>query len=115
MIFKRPKSSAHYAFCRFAACRHGIFQLRSGWADGANLITQCPIQPSAKFTYVFNITGQEGTLWWHAHASMLRATIYGALIIKPRSGPRGYPFPKPYAEIPILLGTYYPFLTATGC
>ena len=83
--------------------RHGIFQLQSGWADGANMITQCPIQPSARFTYVFKVTGQEGTLWWHAHASMLRATIYGALIIKPRSG--GYPFPPPHAEIPILLGT----------
>ncbi|KAG0540175.1 hypothetical protein BDA96_03G386000 [Sorghum bicolor] len=71
------------------------------------MITQCPIQPSAKFTYAFNITGQEGTLWWHAHASMLRATIYGALIIKPRNGPRGYPFPKPYAEIPILLGEWW--------
>ncbi|KAF8717020.1 hypothetical protein HU200_026129 [Digitaria exilis] len=85
---------------------HGIFQLQSGWADGANMITQCPIQPSATFTYVFTITGQEGTLWWHAHASMLRATIHGALIIKPRTGAY-YPFPKPYAEIPILLGEWW--------
>ncbi|KAL6616383.1 hypothetical protein ACP70R_038653 [Stipagrostis hirtigluma subsp. patula] len=83
---------------------HGIFQLRSAWADGASMITQCPIQPSGKFTYVFNITGQEGTLWWHAHSSLLRATIYGALIIKPRNG---YPFPKPYDEIPILLGEWW--------
>jgi FtsP/CotA-like multicopper oxidase with cupredoxin domain len=65
------------------------------------MITQCPIQPSGEFTYAFNVTGQEGTLWWHAHSSMLRATIYGALIIKPRGG---YPFPAPHAEIPILLG-----------
>lgn len=83
---------------------HGIFQLQSGWADGAHMITQCPIPPSGKFTYVFNVTGQEGTLWWHAHSSMLRATIYGALIIKPRGG---YPFPAPYAEIPILLGEWW--------
>ncbi|CAL4973111.1 unnamed protein product [Urochloa decumbens] len=84
---------------------HGIFQLHSGWADGANMITQCPIPPSDKFTYVFTITGQEGTLWWHAHASMLRATIHGALIIKPRSG--RYPFPTPHGEIPILLGEWW--------
>jgi laccase len=84
---------------------HGVYQLRSGWNDGANKITQCPIQPSGNFTYRFNITGQEGTLWWHAHSSLLRATIYGALIIKPRNGPSGYPFPEPYEEIPILLGT----------
>ncbi|TVU36496.1 hypothetical protein EJB05_18432, partial [Eragrostis curvula] len=84
---------------------HGIFQLRNGWADGANMITQCPIQPSGKFTYQFNVTGQEGTLWWHAHSSLLRSTIYGALIIKPRNGTSGYPFPAPDGEIPILLGT----------
>ncbi|KAL6840196.1 hypothetical protein ACP4OV_030006 [Aristida adscensionis] len=86
---------------------HGIFQLQSGWADGASMITQCPIQPSGKFTYAFNVTGQEGTLWWHAHSSLLRATIYGALVIKPRNGTAAYPFPKPYAEIPILLGEWW--------
>ena len=73
------------------------------WADGPSLVSQCPIQPRGSYTYRFGVPGQEGTLWWHAHASMLRATIYGALIIKPRSG--GYPFPPPHAEIPILLGT----------
>uniref|UniRef100_A0A0D9V7U3 Laccase n=1 Tax=Leersia perrieri TaxID=77586 RepID=A0A0D9V7U3_9ORYZ len=87
---------------------HGVYQLRSGWNDGANKITQCPIQPyGGKFTYQFNVTGQEGTLWWHAHSSLLRATIYGALIIKPRKGPSGYPFPAPYEEIPILLGEWW--------
>uniref|UniRef100_A0A0E0CAC7 Laccase n=1 Tax=Oryza meridionalis TaxID=40149 RepID=A0A0E0CAC7_9ORYZ len=86
---------------------HGVYQLRTGWNDGANKITQCPIQPSGNFTYRFNITGQEGTLWWHAHSSLLRATIYGALIIKPRNGPSGYPFPEPYEEIPILLGEWW--------
>ncbi|KAL6213064.1 hypothetical protein ACLB2K_012512 [Fragaria x ananassa] len=34
-------------------------------------------------------------LWWHAHVSWLRATVYGALIIHPRS-PRSYPFPAPF-------------------
>lgn len=89
------------------AFRHGIFQLLNGWADGANMITQCPIQPSDTFTYKFNVTGQEGTLWWHAHSSLLRATIYGALIIKPRNGTGGYPFPGPDGEIPILLGEWW--------
>ncbi|CAM0883585.1 unnamed protein product [Alopecurus aequalis] len=86
---------------------HGIFQLLSGWADGAHLITDCSIQPSANFTYQFNITGQEGTLWWHAHSSLLRATIHGALIIKPRNGTAGYPFPAPYGEIPVILGEWW--------
>ncbi|GMJ03163.1 laccase 7 [Hibiscus trionum] len=85
---------------------HGIFQILSGWADGPNMVTQCPIRPGNKYTYKFKIIKQEGTLWWHAHASALRATVYGALIIRPRTG-HSYPFPKPYREVPILLGEWW--------
>ncbi|KAF3449021.1 hypothetical protein FNV43_RR09745 [Rhamnella rubrinervis] len=85
---------------------HGVFQLLSAWADGPAYVTQCPIRPGHGYTYKFNITGQEGTLWWHAHVSWLRATVYGALIIRPRSGHR-YPFPKPHKEIPILIGEWW--------
>lgn len=69
-------------------------------------MTQCPIVPGNSYTYRFNVTGQEGTLWWHAHVSVLRATVYGALIIRPREG-RSYPFPKPHREFPIILGNIY--------
>jgi laccase len=82
-----------------------VFQLLSGWADGPEYVTQCAIRPENSYTYKFKITGQEGTLWWHAHSSWLRATVHGALIIHPRSG-RSYPFPKPHKEVPILFGTY---------
>ncbi|KAF9618109.1 hypothetical protein IFM89_000068, partial [Coptis chinensis] len=82
---------------------HGVFQLFSGWADGPAYVTQCPIIPGTSYTYKFNVTKQEGTLWWHAHFSMLRETVYGALIIHPRRG-HSYPFSKPYKEVPILLG-----------
>ncbi|KAL5991616.1 hypothetical protein ACLOJK_012525 [Asimina triloba] len=85
---------------------HGIFQLLSGWADGPSYVTQCPILPGNHYTYRFNITGQEGTLWWHAHFSTLRATVYGGLLIRPRHG-RSYPFPKPHREFPILLGEWW--------
>ncbi|OVA17721.1 Multicopper oxidase [Macleaya cordata] len=85
---------------------HGIFQLFSGWADGPEYATQCPIPPGNSYTYKFNITGQDGTLWWHAHSSYLRATVYGALVIHPRAG-RKYPFPKPDKEVPILLGEWF--------
>ncbi|XP_050244372.1 laccase-7-like [Quercus robur] len=85
---------------------HGVFQLLSGWADGPSYVTQCPIRPCQTYAYRFNITGQEGTLWWHAHVSWLRATVYGALIIKPRLG-KSYPFLSPYKEFPILLGEYW--------
>ncbi|XP_061339642.1 laccase-7-like [Gastrolobium bilobum] len=85
---------------------HGIFQLLSGWSDGPEYITQCPIPSGSSYTYKFNITGQEGTLWWHAHSSWLRATVHGALIIRPRLG-HSYPFIKPYKEVPILIGEWW--------
>lgn len=49
--------------------------------------------------------GQEGTLWWHAHSSWLRATVYGALIIRPREGD-SYPFTKPNRETTLLMGNH---------
>lgn len=84
---------------------HGIFQLLSGWADGPSYITQCPIRPGHSYTYRFTITKQEGTLWWHAHFSLLRATVHGALIILPKSG--RYPFPTPHKQFPIILGEWW--------
>ncbi|PON37115.1 Laccase [Parasponia andersonii] len=89
---------------------HGIFQLLSGWADGAEYVTQCPIRPGHSYKYKFNVTGQEGTLWWHAHSSWLRATVHGALIIYPKPNPfkpNPYPFPTPYKEVPIILGEWW--------
>ncbi|GLJ29355.1 hypothetical protein SUGI_0578910 [Cryptomeria japonica] len=85
---------------------HGVRQMRSCWADGPAYVTQCPITPGNKFTYNFTIIGQEGTLWWHAHITYLRATVHGALAILPRPG-NDYPFPKPDAEIPIILGEWW--------
>ncbi|ESW12433.1 hypothetical protein PHAVU_008G112100 [Phaseolus vulgaris] len=85
---------------------HGIFQLLSGWADGPEYVTQCPIRPNHNFTYRFKIDGQEGTLWWHAHASFLRATVHGALFIHPRRN-HPYAFPKPYKHVPILFAEWW--------
>ncbi|XP_030450030.1 laccase-7-like [Syzygium oleosum] len=84
---------------------HGVFQLLSGWADGPSYITQCPLRSGHNYTYKFTITKQEGTLWWHAHFSLLRATIYGALVILPKSG--HYPFPTPHEQFPIILGEWW--------
>ncbi|KAL2337878.1 hypothetical protein Fmac_012324 [Flemingia macrophylla] len=85
---------------------HGILQILTPWSDGPEFVTQCPIPSGSSYTYKFKITGQEGTLWWHAHSSFLRATVYGALIIRPRRG-HSYPFPKVYQEVPILLGEWW--------
>ncbi|GLJ13797.1 hypothetical protein SUGI_0220220 [Cryptomeria japonica] len=85
---------------------HGVKQFGSPWADGPSYITQCPIAPGNKYTYNFTITGQEGTLWWHAHILYLRATVHGALVIKPGAG-NDYPFSEPDDEIPIILGEWW--------
>ncbi|XP_078160284.1 laccase-3-like [Carex rostrata] len=85
---------------------HGIQQIRNGWADGPDYITQCPIVPGATYVYKFTIINQEGTLWWHAHALWLRATVHGALIVYPKLG-KPYPFDKPQREYPIILGEWW--------
>ncbi|XP_047084183.1 laccase-3-like [Lolium rigidum] len=85
---------------------HGLRQLRNGWADGPEFVTQCPIRPGSSYTYRYTTEGQEGTLWWHAHSSWLRATVHGALIIHPKKG-LPYPFPKPAKEFPVLLAEWW--------
>ncbi|KAL0347326.1 UNVERIFIED_CONTAM: Laccase-17 [Sesamum calycinum] len=85
---------------------HGIRQLRSGWADGPAYITQCPIQTGQSYVYNYTVVGQRGTLFWHAHISWLRSTVYGPLIILPKKGVP-YPFAKPYKEVPMIFGEWY--------
>ncbi|PIA54708.1 hypothetical protein AQUCO_00900938v1 [Aquilegia coerulea] len=85
---------------------HGIRQLLSGWADGPAYVTQCPIQNGQTYVYNFTITGQRGTLFWHAHISWLRSTLYGPIIILPKRNV-SYPFAKPYKEVPIIFGEWW--------
>ncbi|KAH6559009.1 hypothetical protein KP509_1Z032500 [Ceratopteris richardii] len=85
---------------------HGVRQLRTAWFDGPAYIAQCPIMPGRSFLYNFTITGQRGSLFWHAHITWMRATVHGAIIIRPKA-PQIYPFPKPAREIPLLLGEWW--------
>ncbi|XP_071707853.1 laccase-17-like [Rutidosis leptorrhynchoides] len=85
---------------------HGIRQLRSGWADGPAYVTQCPIQMGQSYVYNYTVVGQRGTLFWHAHISWLRASLYGPLIILPKLHVP-YPFTKPYKEVPIIFGEWF--------
>ncbi|KAL3750847.1 hypothetical protein ACJRO7_011783 [Eucalyptus globulus] len=85
---------------------HGVRQLQSGWADGPAYVTQCPIQTNQSYVYNYTIVGQRGTLWWHAHISWLRSTLYGSLIILPKHND-SYPFAKPHKEIPIIFGEWF--------
>ncbi|XP_022145539.1 laccase-17-like [Momordica charantia] len=85
---------------------HGVRQLRSGWADGPAYVTQCPIQTGQSYVYNFTVSGQRGTLFWHAHISWLRSTVYGPLIILPKTH-QPYPFPQPFKEVPIIFGEWW--------
>ncbi|KAK1269922.1 Laccase-17 [Acorus gramineus] len=85
---------------------HGVRQLRSGWADGPAYVTQCPIQTGQSYVYNFTVVGQTGTLWWHAHISWLRSTVYGPIVVLPKLGVP-YPFKKPYKEVPIIFGEWF--------
>ncbi|KAK6156890.1 hypothetical protein DH2020_011138 [Rehmannia glutinosa] len=86
--------------------RHGVRQPRNPWSDGAEYINQCPIRPGQNFTYKIQLTTEEGTVWWHAHSGWARATVHGMIIVYPKQG-TSYPFPKPYAEVPIILGEWW--------
>lgn len=83
--------------------RHGVRQKLSCWYDGPSYITQCPIQPGQSFTYEFTLLKQKGTLLWHAHSSWLRGTVYGAIVVYPKTG-LSYPFKPPYEEHIVILG-----------
>ncbi|KAH7405545.1 hypothetical protein KP509_15G075100 [Ceratopteris richardii] len=85
---------------------HGVRQILSAWADGPAYITQCPIQTNQSYVSRFRIVDQRGTLFWHAHISWLRATLHGAIVIRPRHKTR-YPFVKPSYEYTVILGEWW--------
>ncbi|KAL8523587.1 hypothetical protein ACS0TY_013533 [Phlomoides rotata] len=85
---------------------HGVKQPRNPWTDGPAYVTQCPIKPGNKFSQKVIFSKEEGTLWWHAHSDWSRATVHGAIIIYPPPG-NSYPFTKPSAEVPIILGEWW--------
>ncbi|CAK9184912.1 unnamed protein product [Ilex paraguariensis] len=85
---------------------HGVKQPRNPWTDGPEFITQCPIQPGAKFSQKILLSDEEGTIWWHAHSDWSRATVHGAIFVFPKKGTT-YPFPKPHAEVPVILGEWW--------
>ncbi|CAH9113277.1 unnamed protein product [Cuscuta epithymum] len=85
---------------------HGVKQPRNPWPDGPEFITQCPIRPGTKFSQRILLSMEEGTIWWHAHSDWARATVHGAFIVYPAKGTQ-YPFPKPFAEVPIVLAEWW--------
>ncbi|XP_071737747.1 laccase-14-like [Rutidosis leptorrhynchoides] len=85
---------------------HGVKQPRYPWSDGPEFITQCPIKPGTSFSQKIILSTEEGTLWWHAHSDWSRATVHGLLVVSPKIGTT-FPFPKPHAEVPVILGEWW--------
>lgn len=64
---------------------HGIFQKGTPHMDGTVGVTQCPIAPGERFMYEFNVSGQSGTYWWHAHQGVQSSDgLHGPLIVHGR-------------------------------
>lgn len=79
-------------------------QPRNPWYDGPEYVTQMPIQSGQSLTYEVIFSDKEGTLWWHSHSDWSRATVHGAIVIKP---PRGTAYPyhtQPDDEHVLVLG-----------
>ena len=66
---------------------HGVEMKDTPWMDGPPYITQCPISPGQKFTYMFKAT-PAGTFWYHSHMGHQRLNgLFGAFIIRKKSPP----------------------------
>ncbi|TVU07566.1 hypothetical protein EJB05_40928 [Eragrostis curvula] len=75
---------------------HGVDQRRNPWWDGPEYITQCPIKPGGRFRYRVILSEEEGTLWWHAHTGFDRATLHGAIVIRPNKHKKALLFPSSF-------------------
>ncbi|PHU08361.1 Photosystem I reaction center subunit N, chloroplastic [Capsicum chinense] len=53
-----------------------------------------------------DLSNEEGTLWWHAHSEWDRAMVHGAIVVYPKLGTYSYPFPRPAAELTLVLDTF---------
>ena len=67
---------------------HGLFQNGTNFMDGTVGVTQCAIAPNSNFTYKFDVHGQSGTYWYHAHqAAQASDGLLGPVVIHSRDEP----------------------------
>ncbi|MED6109050.1 hypothetical protein PIB30_030002 [Stylosanthes scabra] len=85
---------------------NGIEQRLNSWQDGVSG-TNCPIQPTTNWTYVFEIKDQIGTFSYFPSINFLKAAG-GFGPIRVNNLPFiSVPFPKPEAEFDLLIGDWY--------
>ncbi|OMO88839.1 Multicopper oxidase, type 1 [Corchorus capsularis] len=86
---------------------NGIQQRLNSWQDGVSG-TNCPILPTANWTYVFLIKDQIGTFFYFPSIKFLKASGgYGPIRINNNMNVVDLPFPKPEAEFDLLIGDWY--------
>ena len=91
---------------------HGLYQNGSNFMDGTVGITQCPIAPGTHFTYEFNVTGQSGTYWYHAHQGLQASDgLYGPLVIHSRDEARLQRLPYDTDRV-VMVSDHYHTLTS---
>ncbi|XP_059669147.1 monocopper oxidase-like protein SKU5 [Cornus florida] len=85
---------------------NGIQQRLNSWQDGVSG-TNCPIQPSMNWTYVFQIKDQIGSFFYFPSINFHKAGGgFGAIRVNNR-GVIAVPFPLPEAEFDLLIGDWY--------
>ncbi len=61
---------------------HGLHQIGTPWMDGVGQLTQCQIDASSSFSYIYKAS-PSGTFWYHSHSGTQRTDgLFGALIVK---------------------------------
>lgn len=92
---------------------HGLFQKHTNYADGAALVTQCPIVPGESFNYQFNSDDQAGTYWYHSHyRAQYCDGLRGALVIYDPDDPHRHLYDIDNESTVITLADWYHYVSA---
>ncbi|CCE85685.1 Piso0_005306 [Millerozyma farinosa CBS 7064] len=64
---------------------HGIMQRGTPFSDGVPGVTQLPVNSGEAYSYVFQVKGQYGFSWYHAHYRGYSSDgLYGPVYIRPK-------------------------------
>ncbi|XP_034257023.1 laccase-4-like [Thrips palmi] len=89
---------------------HGVWMRSTPHMDGVPYISQCPIQPSNVFEYMFRAY-PAGTHIWHAHIGFLETDgLFGSLVVRERrsADPHADLYDEDLAEHALMVWHWYP-------